>query len=134
MDEKTARIVYIEDDPGMMDLVTLIVERRGYQIFGALNGRDGLDIIFKSPPDLILLDLMMPDMDGWDVYHQVKADPNTQNIPVIIVTAKSLEIDRVLGMLVAKADDYITKPFRPQELIDSIEKVITARSAMNQQT
>ncbi len=134
MDEKTARIVYIEDDPGMVDLVTLIVERHGYQIMGAQNGQDGLDLIFKTHPDLILLDLMMPDMDGWEVYHQVKADINTQNIPVIVVTAKSLEIDRVLGMMVARADDYITKPFKPNDLIASIDKVMAAKSAQNHQT
>jgi DNA-binding response OmpR family regulator len=118
--------VYIEDDPEMIDLVTLILSRRGYQVKGAHGGRQGLDIVLQNLPDLILLDLMMPDMDGWDVYHQLKANETTVNIPVIIITAKAQAIDRVLGLHIAKVDDYISKPFRPQELLDSIDKVLQA--------
>lgn len=118
-------VVYIEDDPEMIDLVTLIVGRRGYQVKGAHGGREGLDLVQQNPPDLILLDLMMPDMDGWDVYHQLKAYEATRDIPVIIITAKSQEIDRVLGLHIAKVDDYISKPFRPQELLDSMDRVTT---------
>jgi DNA-binding response OmpR family regulator len=70
----------------------------------------------------------MPDMDGWDVYHQLKGDPSTADIPVIIITAKSQEIDRILGLHIAKVDDYISKPFRPQELLDSMDRV-TAQSS-----
>lgn len=118
-------VIYIEDDPEMIDLVTLIVSRRGYQVKGAHGGREGLDLVQQEPPDLILLDLMMPDMDGWDVYHQLKAYELTRDIPVIIITAKSQEIDRVLGLHIAKVDDYISKPFRPQELLDSMDRVTT---------
>jgi DNA-binding response OmpR family regulator len=116
-------VIYIEDDPEMIDLVTLIVNRRGYQVVGAHGGREGLDLVQQNPPDLILLDLMMPDMDGWDVYHQLKAYEATRDIPVIIITAKSQEIDRVLGLHIAKVDDYISKPFRPQELLDSMDRI-----------
>ncbi len=118
------KIVYIEDDPEMIDLVTLILNRRGYQVKGANGGRQGLDVIRTEKPDLILLDLMMPDIDGWDVYQQLKANEATRNIPVIIITAKAQAIDRVLGLHIAKVDDYISKPFRPQELLDSIESVL----------
>jgi DNA-binding response OmpR family regulator len=117
-------VVYIEDDPEMIDLVALIVGRRGYQVRGAHGGREGLDVVQQNPPDLILLDLMMPDLDGWDVYKQLKAGETTRNIPVIIITAKSQAIDRVLGLHIAKVDDYISKPFRPQELLDSIDKIL----------
>jgi DNA-binding response OmpR family regulator len=72
----------------------------------------------------VLLDLMMPDMDGWEVYQQMKADEGTRNIPVIVVTAKAQNIDKVLGLHIAKVDDYIAKPFSPQELLNSVEKVI----------
>ena len=75
-------------------------------------------------PDLVLLDLMMPDMDGWEVYQQMKADQTTRNIPVIVVTAKAQNIDKVLGLHIAKVDDYIAKPFGPQELMDSVERII----------
>ena len=125
---KSRLIVYIEDDIEMIDLVTLILNRRGYQVKGAHGGREGLDLVQKEPPDLILLDLMMPDLDGWDLYQQLKANDTTKDIPVIIITAKAQAIDRVLGLHIAKVEDYISKPFRPQELIESIEKVLTAKN------
>ncbi len=113
----TKKIVYIEDDLEMIDLVKMILNRRGYEIIGAHGGQKGLDIIESVNPDLILLDLMMPDIDGWEVYHQIKAKEKSNQIPVIIITAKAQAIDRVLGLQIAKVDDYISKPFRPQELI-----------------
>jgi len=117
-------IVYIEDDLEMIDLVAMILGRRGFKIRGAPGGRKGLDLIIADPPDLILLDLMMPEFDGWDVYHQLKATEATKNIPVIVITAKAQPIDRVLGLHIAKVDDYITKPFHPQELLDSVERLL----------
>ncbi len=119
-------VLYIEDDSEMIDLVSLIIGRRGYEVVGAHGGREGLDLAQQNPPDLILLDLMMPDLDGWDVYKQLKSNKSTSNVPVIIITAKSQAIDRVLGLHIAKVDDYISKPFRPQELLDSIEKILSA--------
>jgi len=119
-------ILYIEDDPEMIDLMSLILTRQGYQVTGANGGRKGLELAQSSVPDLVLLDLMMPDMDGWDVYHQLKSSESTRNIPVIIITAKSQTIDQVLGIQIAKVDDYIIKPFRPSELIESIKKILTA--------
>ena len=116
-------IIYIEDDPEMIDLVTLILERRGYKVKGANGGRKGLDLVLKEKPDLILLDLMMPDLDGWDLYQHLKSEKSTCDIPVIVITAKAQEIDRVLGLHIAKVDDYICKPFKPQELIDSINAI-----------
>ena len=125
---KSRLIVYIEDDTEMIDLVTLILNRRGYQVKGAHGGHQGLDLVQKEPPDLILLDLMMPDLDGWDLYQQLKANEATRDIPVIIITAKAQAIDRVLGLHIAKVEDYISKPFHPQELIESIEKVLTSKN------
>ncbi len=120
----TASILYIEDDPEMIDLVSLILNRQGYQVSGANGGRKGLELAQRSLPDLVLLDLMMPDMDGWDVYQQLKISEQTRNIPVIIITARSQTIDQVLAKQIAKVDDYIIKPFRPDELIDSVKKVL----------
>jgi two-component system, OmpR family, response regulator VicR len=120
-------IVYIEDDPEMLDLVELILNRHGFDVHGAHGGREGIDLVHQEHPDLILLDLMMPDLDGWDVYQQLKAEPETKDIPVIVITAKTQSIDKVLGLHIAKVDDYISKPFRPQELLDSIEKVLTEK-------
>lgn len=117
-------IVCIEDDEEMINLFQLILTRRGFAVKGANGGAAGLDLIHKEQPDLVLLDLMMPEMDGWEVYQQIKADETTQSIPVIVVTAKAQSIDKVLGLHIAKVDDYIAKPFSPKELIESIEKVL----------
>ena len=114
----------MEDEPEMIDLMRLILGRRGFEVKGANGGAEGLKMIRESAPDLILLDLMMPDMDGWEVYQQLKADEKTKNIPVIVVTAKAQSIDKVLGLHIAKVDDYIAKPFSPQELLNSVEKVL----------
>jgi DNA-binding response OmpR family regulator len=121
------RLAYIEDEPEMIDLVSLILGRRGYTVLGANGGREGLNLIRKELPDLVLLDLMMPDMDGWDVYHQIKSDEITRNIPVIVITAKALNIDKVLGLRIAKVEDYIAKPFSPQELLDRVDKVLSKK-------
>jgi two-component system, OmpR family, response regulator VicR len=124
-------VVCIEDEPEMIDLVKLILSRKGFNVVGAMGGREGLEAIQAQKPDLVLLDLMMPDMDGWEVYQKMKADDATKLIPVIVVTAKAQSIDKVLGLHIAKVDDYITKPFGPQELLQSVEQVL-ARQTQSQ--
>lgn len=121
-------LLYIEDDPEMIDLVSMIISRRGFQIRGASGGRKALELIKSQKPDLILLDLMMPDMDGWEVYQQLKSKEETRNIPVIVITAKAQPVDRVLGLHIAKVDGYITKPFHPQELLESVDRVLQLAS------
>jgi two-component system, OmpR family, response regulator VicR len=128
MNNQLKCILCVEDEPEMIDLIRLILGRRGFEVKGANGGVEGLKIIRQEPPDLVLLDLMMPDMDGWEVYQQMKADEKTKNIPVIVVTAKAQSIDKVLGLHIAKVDDYITKPFSPQDLMSSVEKVLKAKS------
>jgi DNA-binding response OmpR family regulator len=118
------RVVCIEDEPEMIDLVRLILGRKGFHVIGANGGIEGLETVKREQPDLVLLDLMMPDMDGWEVYQQMKADDALRDIPVVVVTAKAQSIDKVLGLHIAKVDDYITKPFGPQELLESVEKII----------
>jgi DNA-binding response OmpR family regulator len=117
-------VICIEDEPEMIELVKLILGRKGFEVQGAIGGRPGLELIEERKPDLVLLDLMMPDMDGWEVYQQIKAHAELRNIPVIVVTAKAQSIDKVLGLHIAKVDDYITKPFGPQELLESVNKVL----------
>jgi two-component system response regulator VicR len=119
------KILCIEDEPEMIDLIRLILERRGFNVQGAAGGMEGIKKVRELRPDLVLLDLMMPDMDGWEVYQQMKADASTRDIPVIVVTAKAQSIDKVLGLHIAKVDDYIAKPFSPQELLASVEKVFS---------
>lgn len=121
---KKRLVVCIEDEPEMIDLIRIILDRGNFELVGAVGGQKGLAAVRELRPDLILLDLMMPDMDGWAVYQQIKADPALKDIPVIVVTAKAQSIDRVLGLHIAKVDDYITKPFGPHELLTSINKVL----------
>jgi DNA-binding response OmpR family regulator len=122
-------ILCIEDEPEMIDLIRLILGRRGFKVSGAAGGKAGLQAVRDELPDLVLLDLMMPDMDGWEVYQQMKSDESTRHIPVIVVTARAQSIDKVLGLHIAKVDDYIAKPFSPQELLTSVEKVLSQKKA-----
>ena len=122
-------IVCIEDETEMIELIRLILGRRGFDVHGAPGGKEGLQLVRKLIPDLLLLDLMMPEMDGWEVYQQMKADAATRDIPVIIVTARAQNIDKVLGLHIAKVDDYIAKPFSPQELVESVEKVLSPKKS-----
>lgn len=122
--KETIRVVCVEDEPEMIDLIRLILGRKGYEVIGAHGGMAAMQIIQEQMPDVILLDLMMPDMDGWEVYQKLKADDGVKNIPVIVVTAKAQSIDKVLGLHIAKVDDYISKPFSPQELLDSIDQIL----------
>lgn len=124
MSDVIRQVVYIEDEPEMIDLVRLILARKHYEVSGAHGGREGLDLVRKVKPDVILLDLMMPDMDGWEVFQQLRSEEATRSIPVIIVTAKAQNIDKVLGLHIARVDDYIAKPFSPAELTNSLEKVL----------
>ena len=118
-------IVSIEDEVEIIDLIRLILERKGFEIVGAADGLEGLETVRELKPDLVLLDLMMPgDMDGWAVYQAMQTDNELKDIPVIVVTAKDQPIDKVLGIHVAKVDDYITKPFSPQELLKSVNRVL----------
>jgi two-component system response regulator VicR len=128
MNSKLKCILCVEDEPEMIDLIRLILGRRGFDVKGANGGVEGLKMIHTEKPDLILLDLMMPDMDGWEVYQQIKADEKTRGIPVIVVTAKAQSIDKVLGLHIAKVDDYIAKPFNPQELLASVERVLQKKA------
>jgi two-component system, OmpR family, response regulator VicR len=126
------RIVCIEDEPEMIDLVKLILTRKinpatgenMYSVHGAGGGKLGLELIQQVQPDLVLLDLMMPDMDGWEVYQNIRSNDSMKEIPVIIITAKAQSIDKVLGLHIAKVNDYVTKPFGPKELMSSVEKVL----------
>jgi DNA-binding response OmpR family regulator len=118
------RILCIEDEAEMIELTRLVLVREGFEVMGAVGGKEGLELMAQYKPDLVLLDLMMPDIDGWDVYRQMKADPKLADVPVIIVTARAQSIDKVLGLQVVKVDDYVTKPFGPKELLAAIYRVL----------
>jgi two-component system response regulator VicR len=127
MEQTRKKVIYFEDDSDMVELVRIILGREGYQVEGIAEGQVGITAVQQNLPDVVLLDLMLPDMDGWEIYRQLKHDESTADIPVIVITAKAQSIDKVLGLEIAKVDDYISKPFRPNELIDRIEKVLSGR-------
>ena len=125
MEKPLKKVIYFEDENDMVELVRIILGREGYAVQGVREGQEGLQAIKEDLPDLILLDLMMPDMDGWEIFRQIKNDEAIMNIPIIVITAKAQTVDKVLGLEIAKVDDYISKPFRPHELVERVEKVLS---------
>lgn len=117
------KIVVIEDEPDILEVLTYNLKREGYEVFSASDGARGLALIKREIPDLVLLDLMLPGMDGVEICSTIKKDPQTQGALIIMVTAKGEESDIVLGLGVG-ADDYITKPFSPKELIARVKAVL----------
>lgn len=122
--QKKKQIVYIEDDPDLVSLVSLLLTRKGYEVIGVTDSQLGIDAVRKNHTDLILLDLMMPEMGGWDILKQLVSDEQTQTIPVIIISARSQPVDKVLGLHVAGVKAYICKPFTPEDLLKKIEMVL----------
>ncbi len=128
MEKKKTLILHIEDETSLIELSCMILEPKGFEVVGASHGVEGLEMMQRLKPDLVLLDLMMPVMDGWELYREMKAHPELADIPVIIVTAKSQSIDKALGLYAAKVTDYLPKPYGPTELIDSIERALATKS------
>ena len=115
-------VLAVEDGEDILELITYNLEREGYEVTGATTGEDGIDAARSEKPDLILLDLMLPGIDGLEVCRRLKADPDTAHIPVVMVTAKGEETDIVTGFELG-ADDYVIKPFSPRVLIARIRAV-----------
>lgn len=116
-------ILIVDDDLDTLKLVGMMLERKGYKITAASNGKKALGLVAKSLPDLILLDIMMPEMDGYEVARRLRANPETEFIPIIMFTAKSQIDDRIEG-LEAGADAYITKPTQPRELFAQVKAIL----------
>lgn len=123
-------IVIVEDEANIVELVKYNLDREGYRTLSANDGRKGLELIKQELPDLVILDLMLPELDGLSVCKQLRADAQTKSIPIIILTAKSEEADRVLGLEMG-ADDYVTKPFSPRELVARVRAVLRRSGAVD---
>lgn len=114
------RILVVDDDPNISGLVEMYLKKEGFDVTTVYNGPDALTAFKETPPSLILLDIMLPGMDGWQVCREIR---KVSNIPVIMLTAKDETFDKVLGLELG-ADDYVVKPFEPKELVARIKAVI----------
>lgn len=117
------KILVVEDEKNITKLIAYNLEREGFRVSMAKDGEEALESVRKSPPQLILLDLMLPKIDGLEVCRQIRGDRKTASIPIIMLTAKTQEADRVVGLELG-ADDYIPKPFSPRELIARVRAVL----------
>ncbi|MXX76616.1 MAG: response regulator [Holophagales bacterium] len=117
------KVVVIEDEPDILELIEYNLRREGFEVATATTGRSGLAVIGREKPDIVLLDLLLPGLDGLDVCRRLRAVESTRDLPVIMVTARGEESDVVLGLGVG-ADDYIHKPFSPSELIARVRAVL----------
>jgi DNA-binding response OmpR family regulator len=118
-----ALVLIVEDETDIRDLLAFHLEREGYQVARSRSGADALRQIRARPPDLLLLDLMLPEMDGLEVCRRVRQDPRSAAVPIVMLTARGEEVDRIVGLELG-ADDYIVKPFSPKEVVARVRAVL----------
>jgi DNA-binding response OmpR family regulator len=128
---KKGTILVIDDEKDLIELVRYNLENDGFDVIAATDGQSGLDVVKKHRPDLVVLDLMMPGLDGLQVCQQLRADPRSARIPLIMLTAKATEADRIIGLELG-ADDYITKPFSPREVIARVKALLRRMNARDE--
>jgi len=119
-------VLVIEDEKDIAELVEYHLKQSGFPVTVAFDGASALERVKKNRPTLIILDLMLPDMDGKDICRMLKSDPHTRTIPILMLTAKAEEIDRIVGFELG-ADDYVTKPFSPRELVLRVKAILKKR-------
>jgi len=117
------KILIVDDEPDIVELVKINLEKNGFDVISSYTGREIFNLFKKFGIDLVILDLMLPDIDGLEICKILKSENETKNIPIIMLTAKDTEIDKVLGLELG-ADDYITKPFSPRELVARVRAVL----------
>ncbi len=120
------RILVIDDEPDLLDLVRLALAQGGFEVETCTRGREGLERARRAPPDLVVLDLMLPDVPGTEICRQIRRDPGLADVPVLMLTARSEEVDRIVGFELG-ADDYVTKPFSPRELLLRVRAILRRR-------
>jgi two-component system phosphate regulon response regulator PhoB len=120
------RILLIEDEPDIAEVLQYNLEKEGFAVETARRGDSGLEAIRREPPDLVLLDLMLPGMDGLELTRLLKRDGGTARVPIVMLTARGEEVDRIVGLELG-ADDYISKPFSPREVVLRVKAVLRRR-------
>ncbi len=123
-----AKILVVDDEPDLVELIETNLTAAGFEVLQAGDGQDALEIARESQPQLILLDVMLPEMDGLEVCKLLRGDARTRAIPIVMLTARTAEIDRVLGLELG-ADDYVTKPFSVRELVLRVKKLLQRQAA-----
>jgi len=121
------RILVVEDDRDINELIRYNLEREGFEVLSLFDGAQVVDIVTSRKPDLVLLDLMLPEVDGLEICRELKSDPLTQKTPIIMITAKGTESDMVIGLSIG-ADDYLPKPFLPRELILRVNRILKSKA------
>ena len=121
------KILIVDDEPDVVQLIEYNLKSAGYDVMTSTDGQDALQQARASSPDLIILDLMLPEVDGLDVCKVLRRDTGTAGIPIVMLTAKASETDRVLGLELG-ADDYVTKPFSPRELVLRVKRLLRSES------
>lgn len=122
--KQSATILYIEDDQDMIELMTMALKRRGFRVIGAIGGEAGWQAMLTQEPDVVILDLMMPGVDGWEILRRRKEHPHLIHTPVIVATARSRRADKAQAAFLNQVNDYIIKPFSIAELVEKIETVL----------
>jgi two-component system phosphate regulon response regulator PhoB len=125
------RVLLIEDDRDIVELVRYNLEREGFQVAAAMDGASGLAQIRKTPPDILLLDLMLPKLSGLDICKEIRRDTTLNKLPILMLTARGEEADRVVGLEMG-ADDYVTKPFSPRELGARVKALLRRTEPVNE--
>ena len=119
----TMRILIVDDDADLIEGLRWYLEAEGFQVIAASDGEAAIETFRKERPDLVILDIMMPKMDGYETCKRLKSDDATRGIPVILLSAKGRNVDQKMGFEVG-ADDYITKPFSPRKLVERINVIL----------
>ncbi len=126
----TETILIVDDEQRIIDLAQMYLEQEGYTCQSSTDGREAYEKIRKTPPQLIVLDLMLPNMDGWEICRRVRAE---SDVPIIMLTARSDDIDKIVGLELG-ADDYLTKPFNPRELVARVKAILRRGGMSNRPT
>ena len=120
------RILIVDDEAGIVRLISMYLEREGFQTTSARSGGEALSMVAENPPDLVVLDIMLPDVDGWEVCREIR---RTSDVPIVMLTAREGDEDKIVGLEMG-ADDYVTKPFVPRELVARVKAILRrARTA-----
>jgi DNA-binding response OmpR family regulator len=120
----TATILIVDDDPNIRELISVNLQSAGYSVITASNGNDAMEKINAQVPELIILDIMMPEIDGWELCKWIRDDPRMESVKILMLTAKGTDRDKLIGREIFKADEYMTKPFEIDLLQQTVSRLL----------